>query len=65
MYPLPFVFPSDSDHHRALSRIPCAVHYVLISYVLKYMKYYIIFQYQKLLLSSLMSTSILVTVSDA
>ena len=33
MYPLPFGLPSHSGHHSALSRVPCAVQYVLISYL--------------------------------
>ena len=31
--PLPFGLPSNSGHHRALSRVPCAVQYVLISHL--------------------------------
>ena len=31
IYPLPLGLPSHSGHHRALSRIPCAIEYVLIS----------------------------------
>ena len=34
-YPLFFGFPSHLDHHRALSRVPCAVHLVLISYFIR------------------------------
>ena len=34
IYPLPFGFPSHSGHHRALSRVPCAIQKVLISYLL-------------------------------
>ena len=30
IYPVFFVFSSDSSHHRTLSRVPCAVEYVLI-----------------------------------
>ena len=32
MYHLPFGFLSHPDHHRALSRVPCATQYVLICY---------------------------------
>ena len=31
MYALFFGFPSRSDHHRALSRVPCAIQWVLIN----------------------------------
>ena len=31
IYPLFFGFPSHLDHHRALSRVPCAIQYVLIT----------------------------------
>ena len=33
IYPLPFRFPSHSGHHSALSRVPCTIKYVLISYL--------------------------------
>ena len=33
--PLPFGIPSYPGHYRALSRVPCAVHYVLISCIFK------------------------------
>ena len=33
IYPLLFGFPSHLGHHRALSRVPCAIQYVLISYL--------------------------------
>ena len=33
VYPLSFVFPSHLGHHRAPSRVPCAIQ-VLISYLL-------------------------------
>ena len=33
LYPLIFGFPSYLGHHRALSRVPCAVQQVLISYL--------------------------------
>ena len=33
IYPLFFEFPSHLGHHRALSRVPCAVQQVLISYL--------------------------------
>ena len=33
MYPLPFGLPSHSGHHNALSRVPHAIQYVLISYL--------------------------------
>ena len=34
MCPLIFGFPSHLGHHRALSRVPCALQYILISYLL-------------------------------
>ena len=30
IYPFPFGFPSHSGHHSAVSRVPCAIQYVLI-----------------------------------
>ena len=33
MYPLPFRFLSPSPHHSAVTRVPCAVQYVLTSYL--------------------------------
>ena len=33
VYPLPFGLPPHSGHHRALSGVPCAIPYVLISYL--------------------------------
>ena len=33
IYPLFFGFPSHLGHHRALSRVPCAIQQVLISYL--------------------------------
>ena len=33
IYPLPSGLPSHSGHHSALSRIPCAIQYILISYL--------------------------------
>ena len=33
IYPLFFRFPSHLGHHRALSRVPCAIQQVLISYL--------------------------------
>ena len=33
IYPLLFGFPSHLGHHRALSRVPCALQQVLISYL--------------------------------
>ena len=33
IYPLSFGFPSHSGHHRGLSRVSCAIQYVLINYV--------------------------------
>ena len=33
IYPLFFGFPSPLGHHRALSRVPCALQQVLISYL--------------------------------
>ena len=33
VYPLPFGLPSRSDHHSAFSSVPCAIQYVLISYL--------------------------------
>ena len=33
IYPLFFGFPSHLGHHSALSRVPCAIQYVLISYL--------------------------------
>ena len=33
VYPLFFGFPSHLGHHRALSRVPCAIQQVLISYL--------------------------------
>ena len=33
IYPLFFGLPSHLGHHRALSRIPCAIQYILISYL--------------------------------
>ena len=33
IYPPPFGFPSYSGHHRALSKVPCAIQDVLISYL--------------------------------
>ena len=32
-YHLPFGFPSHPGHHRALSRVPCAIQQVLISFI--------------------------------
>ena len=32
IYPFPFGLPSHSGHHSALSRVPCAIQHVLISY---------------------------------
>ena len=32
-YPLPFEFSSHSRHHSTLSRVPCAIQQVLISYL--------------------------------
>ena len=34
IYPISFRFPSHLGHHRALSRVPCAIQLVLISYLL-------------------------------
>ena len=34
LYPLFFGFLSPLGHHRALSRVPCAIQQVLISYLL-------------------------------
>ena len=34
MYPPFFGFPSHLGHHRALSRVPCALQQVLINYLL-------------------------------
>ena len=31
--PLPFGLPSHFGHHRALSRVPCVIQYVLTSYL--------------------------------
>ena len=31
LYPFPFELPSHSGHHSALSRLLCAIQYVLIS----------------------------------
>ena len=33
IYPLPYGLPSHSGHHSALSRVPCAIQQVLISYL--------------------------------
>ena len=33
IYPLSFGLPSHSYHHSALSKVPCAIQYVLISYL--------------------------------
>ena len=33
IYPLFFEFPSHLGHQRALSRVPCAIQSVLISYL--------------------------------
>ena len=33
LYPLFFRFPSHLGHHRSLSRVPCAIHQALISYL--------------------------------
>ena len=33
IYTLPFGLPSHSGHHSALSRVPCAIQYVLINYL--------------------------------
>ena len=31
IHSLPFGLPTHSSHHRALSRVPCAIQYVLIA----------------------------------
>ena len=33
MYPLPFAVPFHLGHHSALRRVPCAMQYLLISYL--------------------------------
>ena len=33
IYPIFFGCPSHSDHHKALSRVPCAIQYVLLSFL--------------------------------
>ena len=38
IYPLFFGCPSHLGHHSALSRVPCAIQYVLISYFIHSIK---------------------------
>ena len=43
IYPLFLEFPSYLGHHRALSRVPCAIQLVLISYLF-YTYWYLSYQ---------------------